>query len=205
MNRKSLLTLLLVFLSPIIIRAQKDDFVLIITSFQIELNNYQTNISEFYTEINRENPDMQYVVENMNCRSLSEMNEWRERMGRFVAKYEEHRPRCILLLGNEAWASYLSLNNDFTRSVPCFAMLVNDRIVQLPDTAVNVMTWHPQMRSFSTDMPDCSLKGAIAYHYDVKANVELAQRLFPKTRRINFFTDNTFGGINQLGLINDYV
>ncbi len=205
MNRKSLLTLLLVFLSPIIIRAQKDDFILIITSFQIELNNYQTNISEFYTEINRENPDMQYVVENMNCRSLSEMNEWRERMGKFVAKYEERRPRCILLLGNEAWASYLSLNNDFTRSVPCFAMLVNDRIVQLPDTAVNVMTWHPKMRSFSTDMPDCSLKGAIAYHYDVKANVELAQRLFPKTRRINFFTDNTFGGINQLGIINDYV
>lgn len=205
MNRKTLLTLLLVFLSPIIMRAQKDDFVLIITSFQIELNNYQTNISEFYTEINRENPDMQYVVENMNCRSLSEMNEWRERMGKFVAKYEERRPRCVLLLGNEAWASYLSLSNDFTRSVPCFAMLVNDRIVQLPDTAVNVMTWHPQMRSYTTDMPDCSLKGAIAYHYDVKANVELAQRLFPRTRRINFFTDNTFGGINQLGLINDYV
>ncbi|MDO4310032.1 MAG: hypothetical protein Q4C43_04830 [Prevotella sp.] len=45
MNRKSLLTLLLVFLSPIVMRAQKDDFVLIITSFQIELNNYQTNIS----------------------------------------------------------------------------------------------------------------------------------------------------------------
>ena len=205
MNRKSLLTLLLVFLSPIVMRAQKDDFVLIITSFQIELNNYQTNISEFYTEINRENPGMQYVVENMNCRSLSEMNEWRSRMAGFVAKYDGRRPRCVLLLGNEAWASYLSLNNDFTRSVPCFAMLVNDRIVELPDTAVNVVTWHPHMRSYTTDMPECSLKGAIAYHYNVKANVELAQRLFPKTRRINFFTDNTFGGINQLGLINDYV
>lgn len=205
MKRKSIFTLLLILLSTIVVRAQKDDFVLIVTSFQIELNNYQTNISEFCTELNRKNPGMRYVVENMNCRSLSEMNEWRGRMAGFVAKYDDDRPDCVLLLGNEAWAAYLSLDNDFTRSVPCFAMFVNDRVVQLPDSAVDVRTWHPRMRGYTTDMPGCRLKGAIAYHHDVAANVELARRLFPKTRCANFFTDNTFEGLNHLGLINDYV
>lgn len=184
--------------------AQGNRKVLIITSFQVELNKYQVNLSEFYEEVHRENPDMEYLVENMNCRSLGELNEWRGRIGDIIGKYDADRPLLVLLLGNEALASYLSLDNDFTRSVPCFAMLVNEHVVSIPNHEVDTDTWNPEMRTFSTGMKECNLKGAMAYRYDIDRNVKLALDLFPKTKRINFFIDNTFGGINLLGLINDW-
>lgn len=201
---RTIIILLATVLCSVGLHAQDNRKVLIITSFQVELDKYQVNLSEFYEEVHRENPGLEYLVENMNCRSLSELNEWRGRIGDIISKYDTDRPLLVLLLGNEAFASYLSLDNDFTRSVPCFAMLVNEHIVRIPEHKVNTDTWRPEMRTFSTNMGECNLKGAIAYRYDIDKNVKLALNLFPGTRRINFFIDNTFGGINLLGLIHDW-
>lgn len=205
-TRCRILFLLLFAVSGCIgLRAQENHKVLIITSFQVELDKYQVNLNEFYDEIHREHPQLEYTVENMNCRSLSELNQWPDRIGGIIAKHDNDRPLFVLLLGNEALASYLSLDNDFTRTVPCFAMLVNESIVHIPDEDVDTETWIPEIRTFTTEMKECNLKGAVAYRYDIDKNMKLATDLFPETKRINFLTDNTFGGITLLGLINNWI
>lgn len=197
--------LLTLFFIPDVHGTKKSESALIITSFQIEMNSYRSNINELYHELNREHPDMQYYVENMNCRSLSEINEWRGRMSGFLHKYEEEKPSFVILVGQEAWATYLSINNEFTRSVPCFAMLVSDRTLRLSGEPVKISSWEPELRTYTTQMPECNLQGAIVYHYNISKNIELGTQLFPKTRQINFFTDNTFGGLAMYSIIKDWV
>ena len=195
----------LVFVVHAVSYAENGKYALIITSFQVELNKYQMNLNDFYHEVNGEHPDLEFVVENMNCRSLSELNEWQGRMKEIIEKYVDRKPQLVLILGNEALASYLSINDDFVKTVPCFAMLVNDKIVEIMDEPVDIKTWQPKMRSLTTDMEECRLMGAVAYHYDIGKNVKLAQNLFPRMERMFFFVDNTFGGLNLLGLVEDWI
>lgn len=195
----------LVFVVHAVSYAENGKYALIITSFQVELNKYQMNLNDFYHEVDGEHPDLEFVVENMNCRSLSELNEWQGRMKEIIEKYVDRKPQLVLILGNEALASYLSINDDFVKTVPCFAMLVNDKIVEIMDEPVDIKTWQPKMRSLTTDMEECRLMGAVAYHYDIGKNVKLAQNLFPRMERMFFFVDNTFGGLNLLGLVEDWI
>lgn len=65
-------------------------------------------------------------------------------------------------------------------------MLVNDKIVEIMDEPVDIKTWQPKMRSLTTDMEECRLMGAVAYHYDIGKNVKLAQNLFPRMERMFF-------------------
>lgn len=184
--------------------AEERKYALIVTSFQVELNKYQQNLNDFYNEVNKEHPDLVYVVENMNCRSLDEFNEWHGRIKGIVNKYSAEKPQFVLLLGNEALSSYLSLDNDFVQTVPAFAMLVNDKVVEITDEPADIKNCQPKMRSFSIGMKGCRIMGAVAYHYDIDTNVKLAKKLFPQTEKIFFFVDNTFGGFNLLGLANEW-
>lgn len=85
------------------------------------------------------------VIENMNCKSFSDFPRWKGVMENILDKYRgSQEPALIILFGQEAWASYLSLNDSVTGEVPVMCALTSRNVVLLPDDG---KIWHTGCRN----------------------------------------------------------
>lgn len=115
--------------------------ILIITSYNPDTERMNANLSDFYEEFKEKGwHDGNISVETMNCKNLSESPLWKERMQNLLAKYEKNPPCLIILLGQEAWASYLAQTSDFAHKTPAMAALVSTNTIELPTETVNLRT-----------------------------------------------------------------
>ncbi|MGL5272053.1 MAG: two-component sensor histidine kinase, partial [Phocaeicola sp.] len=115
-----LLAIILIMLFAISTKANSvSPTILVISSYNPEAQNVSDNISDFVVEFDRLGGKVSVMVESMNCKNLSEAFAWPSRMEDILSKYQgSNEPALILLLGQEAWATYLSLEGDYVRRVP---------------------------------------------------------------------------------------
>jgi signal transduction histidine kinase len=179
-----------------------DRSILIISSYNPDSYSTSTNISEFIEEYNRLGGRSEVHIENMNCRSFSESILWKGRMKDILDKYREYgRPGCVILLGQEAWASYLSQDDSTTFDIPLFAAMASRNAVMLPDDSVSLKNWAPGSVDFVYSPSVRHVQGGFLYEYDVESNINLIRGLYPATRNIAFVSDNTYGGVSIQALV----
>lgn len=178
------------------LRADQSHPILIISSYNPDTRNTTRNISEFMEEYKRLGGTSSVIIENMNCKSLPEASGWKKRMADLLKKYTgDRRPELIMILGQEAWSSYISQENTGLQDIPVLAGMISRNAVLLPDSAVSIADWEPEYIDLQTYV-DKGLKiGGYFYSYDVEKNIRLVRRLYPQTEHIALITDNTYGGI----------
>lgn len=186
---------------------EENRFILIVTSFNMEIERYRENISALHSTVAQHYPGMNYVVENLGTSVMEDMSQWRYRMQSFVDKYDTNRPEAVVLLGNEATAAYVDLDNDFTRTVPSFVMLANEWLADLPETSTTISdrSWKPRMYQAGIGARATNIAGGVVYHFDIAKNIDIAMRLYPATRHITFFIGNSFDGVNFRGIIDKWI
>ena len=139
----------------------------------------------------------QIALENMNCKSFSESPQWKSKMAEILDKYEGKRaPVLLVLIGQEAWAAYLSQADSIRGKFPVLTSLASRNAIILPDDSVNLKTWMPGAVDFFNDFTDSSVKAGFVYEYDVEANINLIKHLYPNTKNIAFVSDNSYGGVS---------
>ena len=170
--------------------------ILIISSYNPDTRNTTQNISEFMDEYKRLRGNAPVVIENMNCKSLPEASLWKNKIRTLLNKYQgENAPLLIVILGQEGWTSYLSLNDQNTKNTPVLCGMVSRNAVLLPDSNINIAHWEPSSIDIDHFKEKKHRIGGFVYSYNVKANVELARKLYPKTQNIALITDNSYGGL----------
>jgi len=180
----------------------ENDMILIISSYNPDTHNITQNISEFMDEYKRLGGNSSVIIENLNCKSLPEAPLWKNRMLKLLRKYSgNNKPKAVVILGQEGWASYLSQDKDLLQDVPVICGMVSRNFVLLPDSNTNLANWTPK----SYDLEDFGkikhhLAGLV-YSYDIKKNVDLIFKLYPKTKHIALITDNSYGGIALQALV----
>lgn len=71
--------------------------ILIISSYNPETQQTSNNISEFLDEYTTKGGKFQVSIENMNCKSFSEVLAWKSRMKEILLKYTGiNRPSLIV-------------------------------------------------------------------------------------------------------------
>lgn len=180
----------------------ENDMILIISSYNPDTHNITQNISEFMDEYKRLGGNSSVIIENLNCKSLPEAPLWKNRMLKLLRKYSgNNKPKAVVILGQEGWASYLSQDKDLLQDVPVICGMVSRNFVLLPDSNTNLANWTPK----SYDLEDFGkIKHHVAglvYSYDIKKNVDLIFKLYPKTKHIALITDNSYGGIALQALV----
>lgn len=171
--------------------------VLIISSYNPDARQTSGNIYDFMEEFERLGGKAPIALENMNCKSFSEAPLWKNKMEELLAKYRGKRsPVLLVLIGQEAWAAYLSQADSIRGNVPVLAALASRNAIILPDDSVDLKTWMPNAVDFFNDFPNSSVKAGFVYEYDVEANINLIKKLYPKTRNIAFVSDNSYGGVS---------
>ena len=171
--------------------------VLIISSYNPDARQTSGNIYDFMEEFERLGGKAPIALENMNCKSFSESPLWKSKMTEILDKYEGKRaPVLLVLIGQEAWAAYLSQADSIRGRFPVLTSLASRNAIILPDDSVNLKTWMPGAVDFFNDFTDSSVKAGFVYEYDVEANINLIKHLYPNTKNIAFVSDNSYGGVS---------
>ena len=171
--------------------------VLIISSYNPDARQTSGNIYYFMEEFERLGGKAPIALENMNCKSFSESPQWKSKMAEILDKYEGKRaPVLLVLIGQEAWAAYLSQADSIRGKFPVLTSLASRNAIILPDDSVNLKTWMPGAVDFFNDFTDSSVKAGFVYEYDVEANINLIKHLYPNTKNIAFVSDNSYGGVS---------
>lgn len=170
--------------------------VLIISSYNPDAGRTSGNISDFMEEFQRLGGTNTIALENMNCKSFSESPLWERRMAELLAKYQgDKSPALIVLIGQEAWAAYLSLEDSICGNTPVVSALSSRNAILLPGDTVDLKTWMPESVDFFTDFPSSPIKAGFVYEYDVEANINMIKQMYPGTKNIAFVSDNSYGGV----------
>lgn len=170
--------------------------VLIISSYNPDAGRTSSNISDFMEEFQRVGGTNTVALENMNCKSFSEAPFWEKRMAGLLSKYQNDKsPALIVLIGQEAWAAYLSLEDSVRGNTPVVSALSSRNAILLPGDTIDLKTWMPESVDFFTDFPDSSIKAGFVYEYDVEANINMVKQMYPDTENIAFISDNSYGGV----------
>ncbi|MCZ2530932.1 sensor histidine kinase [Bacteroides fragilis] len=170
--------------------------ILMICSYNPGAYPTSANVSDFMDEYDRLGGKRGVVIENMNCKSFSDFPRWKGVMKDILNKYRgDQEPALIILFGQEAWASYLSLNDSVTGEVPVMCALTSRNVVLLPDDEKDLIHWMPESSDFYEDNLKRQVRGGFMYDYDIASNIRMIRAIYPDTKNIAFISDNTYGGV----------
>ena len=178
--------------------------ILIICSYNPAAHQTSVTISDYMDEYSKLGGQRDIIIENMNCKSFSEAPLWSKMMTQILAKYQEEKhPAQIILLGQEAWAAYLSQRDEMQVKVPVMCSLASSNVVILPeDTVGSLDSWMPEsVDLFNDHLNIPELKSGFINQYDIEGNLRMIQAFYPKTKHIAFISDNTYGGVTMQALV----
>ncbi|NDW11570.1 sensor histidine kinase [Bacteroides sp. 214] len=179
--------------------SESEKQILIISSYNPDSHITATNITAFMDEYSALDGKNHIVIENMNCRSFSEAHLWKGRMRTILNKYKgEKKPEFIILLGQEAWATYFSQQDYVSSDITVLSAMGSRNGVILPDnsTKYSLKNWMPESVDFLSPQIAKHLNGGFVFDYDIDSNIKLILELYPETKNIAFISDNTYGGVS---------
>lgn len=207
---KSWLLLTFICMIPFMVSAQDTPAssygnanVLIISSYNPDISSTSANISAFVDEYRNREGRGTVIIENMNCKSLVEAPLWKKRMKSILRKYTSEKvpPLLIVLLGQEAWAAYLSQDVADLPGIPVLGGMASRNFVEMPDSTCVVSDWNPESMDVYDRKDIYHVVGGYVYEYDVDKNIELIKRYYPETKNIALLSDNSYGGISMLSYV----
>ena len=203
--RLLLLLLLPALLLPMSGRGGTDDAergrILIISSYNPDTRRMSSFTTEFEQQILRSGVPYDIFIENLECKGISDAPVWIGHMDRILERYEQHNLKAVILLGQEAWASFISLGR-FPQGVAFFGCFASSNGVTLPHAdTVCFPRWNPASADLMRVADSTGMGGGMLNRYDVPRNIELITSIFPEVRNIAFVSDNTYGGISLQALV----
>lgn len=178
--------------------------ILIISSYNPETSQTSNNISAFIDEYKLLGGKSSIIIENMNCKSFNEAPLWKKMMSNILSKYNaSSTPSLIILLGQEAWSSYISQNDSVLRKIPVICGMVSRNALILPDDSTHYNTWEPKSIDSFDEARNMNVVAGYAYEYDVPKNIELILDFYPDTKHIAFISDNSYGGVSMQALVKE--
>lgn len=182
--------------------------VVIVSSYNTAVRHVNENLAEFFEEYTRSGLPNPITVEDINAHNLPDCLGWRVRLRRVLRKYYEkgNRPACIVLLGLESSSVFFSFDDPELKRTPVVVGMRGSALVKIPaQERLDIAAWAPESYDLTKDFNDYNIVGGQLYYYDVKRNLDLIKRFYPKCNTLTFMTDNTLRGVTMHALFKKYV
>ncbi|MBP5589096.1 MAG: two-component sensor histidine kinase, partial [Bacteroidales bacterium] len=189
-----LLTLSLSPFNSITLSAQEDNgIVLVISSYMSDYKQINDFVAELSNEAVKNNFPYTLMMDAMSTKGIEDIKNWKSEMQEILDQHKNLNLRGVFLLGQEAWASFLSL--DSIPNVPFFVYNVTKYGVLLPDDTVKLSTWTPKLIDTEEYAREKGDMMGVFTTYGIEENIRTALSLFPYTGQIALLTDNTYAGV----------
>lgn len=182
--------------------------VVIVSSYNTAVRHVNENLAEFFEEYTRSGLPNPITVEDINAHNLPDCLGWRVRLRRVLRKYFEkgNRPACIVLLGLESSSVFFSFDDPELKRTPVVVGMRGSALVKIPaQERLDIAAWDPESYDLTKDFNDYNIVGGQLYYYDVKRNLDLIKRFYPKCNTLTFMTDNTLRGVTMHALFKKYM
>ena len=174
------------------------DTILFISSYNPDTQRMTDFISNIERALKEKKTNYNIIIEDMGFRSIDYAKSWVPLMEQMMAKYKNRNLRAIILLGQEAWATFLALK-EHPKGIPFFASFASKNGVDLSMQDVSdIKSWMPSALNMEKKAKTFGCCGGSLNVYDVNKNIELILRLYPETKNIALLTDNSYGGLSIL-------
>ena len=206
------LLLALFLLSPESATAQnlsesKSYAYLVIASYNPDTKRMSDFITSFQDGLLKENDRSEVLVEDLGCKNFyTEAHTWSGQVATLLQKYHNRKIRAIILLGQEAWSSFLNLTNIDSAAItqfsniPLFCAFASENGIDLPNT-ISDPEWRPHSIDMVAKAQKMFTSGGFINVYDVAKNINLIKNFYPSVKNIVLLTDNTYGGTSLKALM----
>lgn len=177
--------------------------VLVISSYSSDSQRTAEFMEEFERVLNEKNYPYVCVIAYMGYLGFEDCHEWKSKMTSVLSRYAEDDLAAVILLGEEAWISYLE--QETIPDVPFYSCYINEFGVPIPQNIPDFLYWYPDKINLSEAAMQRGHTGGLMKRYDVEANIELIKKLYPNTTRIAFITDNSYEGASLGTLMREVI
>lgn len=178
-----------------ILPPQEERTIAIISSYFNDSRRTTEFIDRFGSLIEECKLPYKLVMNYMAYQGFEGYQDWKSRMREVMNQYQDENLAAVILLGNEAWISYIE--QDKLLPCPYYGVYINEYGLRLPEYMPDFSYWYPEsedMRHMAQRHPDYKHTGGMTTFYDMEANIELIRSIYPNVDRIAFVTDNTYPG-----------
>ena len=196
---------LCMLLAPLFVRSQETperECILIVSSYNPDTRRMARFITEFEQQILALGIPCDICIETLECKGIADAALWMSLIDNMITRYESRSLRAVVLLGQEAWASFVSLGR-IPEGVMCFCGFVSSNGVMLPPPPDSLQTWKPRSVEYQGMTDSLKTVGGMLNRYNIRRNVELIRSLYPQVENIALITDNTYGGISLQALVRE--
>lgn len=196
---------LCMLLAPLFVRSQETperECILIVSSYNPDTRRMARFITEFEQQIQALGIPCDICIETLECKGIADAALWMSLIDNMITRYESRSLRAVVLLGQEAWASFVSLGR-IPEGVMCFCGFVSSNGVMLPPPPDSLQTWKPRSVEYQGMTDSLKTVGGMLNRYNIRRNVELIRSLYPQVENIALVTDNTYGGISLQALVRE--
>lgn len=172
--------------------------VLVITSYSPD----SKRVTDFVKAIDGADKEKRYgynlIMENMNCGTFIDYEQWWTSLDRILKKHDKNKLKGLILLGQEAWATFLSRKEKV--DIPFYGCFVSDNGVLVPSAGADLKNYNPKSIDMIALADSLGHVGGRFNHFDIAENVKMAKLLYPDTKQIALLTDCTYGGVSIAAL-----
>ncbi|WP_418992840.1 ATP-binding protein [Alistipes sp.] len=176
--------------------------ILVISSYNPDTRRMSSFINDFERQIVAQGVPCEIYVETLECKNIGDAPQWISQTDNLLSRYENRGLRAVILLGQEAWSSFVSLGR-FPQGVMCFSCFASSNGIMLPPRDSSVICWRPPTVDYRSMADSLAGIGGMLNRYDIRRNVELIRSLYPEVRNVAFVSDNTYGGISLQALVRE--
>ncbi len=192
-------------LAPLFVRSQETpgrESILIISSYNPDTRRMASFITEFEQQILASGVPCDIYIETLESKGIADAPLWMSLIDNMISRYENRSLRAIVLLGQEAWASFVSLGR-IPEGVMCFSGFASSNGIMLPAPSDSLQTWKPRSVEYQGMTDSLKTVGGMLNRYNIRRNVDLIRSFYPQVENIALITDNTYGGISLQALVRE--
>lgn len=131
----------------------------------------------------------------MNVTDLNQSRKWKKRLTNILDKHPN--AKLVILLGGEAWSSFLHLEDEKYRQLPVFCAMASRNGIRIPEDSIDIRTYEPQSIDLTERMNKYNIIYCNTYEYDIDKDIEMMRSFYPDMEHLVFISDNTYNGLAE--------
>lgn len=177
--------------------------VLVISSYSSDSERTARFMERFEQLMTEKRYNYTSTIAYMGFLGFESSSEWVPNLANKLKQYADDELAAVVLLGQEAWISYLEQPE--IPDVPFYGCYMDEFGVPIPANMPDFLYWYPEKLDLCAMARTRGHTGGMINRYDVEANIELIKNIYPNTIRIAFVTDNSYEGASLATLMREVI
>lgn len=108
------------------------------------------------------------------------------------------KAKLVVLLGGEAWSSFLHLEDEKYKRLPIFCAMASRNGIHIPNDSIDIRSYIPQSIDLTERMKEYNVKYCNTYEYNINEDIEMMRDFYPEMDRTKILKNHLERTTGQL-------